>query len=85
MREPSINACATNELLAYLDNLRADIAVTIPWDVLHRWTGASSLAVEHYSQLQSLWNEVWRDTRACRHYTADYTPAKAEPTPSAKF
>lgn len=24
-------------------------------------------------------------THACRHYTADYAPAKAEPTPSAKF
>ncbi|QLQ01663.1 MAG: hypothetical protein HZY77_00985 [Thiobacillus sp.] len=47
------------ELQSALRLLANDIAVSVPWDALHKWAGSNPLAVEHYAQLQGLWNEVW--------------------------
>ena len=47
------------ELQSALRLLANDIAVTVPWDALNQWAGSNPLAVEHYAQLQGLWNEVW--------------------------
>ena len=57
-----MNTCIANELVAYLEGLRTDIAVTIPWELLHRWANATPLAVEHYAQLVRLWCDVWLQT-----------------------
>lgn len=65
-----MNASATHEVLAALSELRASIAVSIPWEVLHRWAGSDPLTVEHYAQIEQLWGRVWQQ--------AD--PASAPPT-----
>ena len=49
----------TADLQSALRLLANDIAVSVPWDALHQWAGSNPLAIEHYTQLQSLWNEVW--------------------------
>ena len=65
-----MNASATHEVLAALNELRASIAVSVPWEVLHRWAGSDPLTVEHYAQIEQLWGRVWQQ--------AD--PASAPPT-----
>ncbi len=54
-----MNTATTHELRFALRLLANDIAVSVPWDALHQWAGSNPLAVEHYAQLQGLWNEVW--------------------------
>lgn len=54
-----MNASATDELLAALNQLRVNIAVTVRWEALHRWAGSDRLTVEHYAQIEKLWGRVW--------------------------
>ncbi len=57
-----MNASETHELRAALHELLASIAVSVPWDALHRWAGALPLTVADYARLQGTWLEVWVDT-----------------------
>lgn len=51
---------AMNELREALELLRTDIAVAIPWGVMHRFANANPLHFEHYAQIERLWHDVWR-------------------------
>lgn len=55
-----MNVSATHEVLVALNELRASIAVSVPWEVLHRWAGSDPLMVEHYAQIEQLWGQVWQ-------------------------
>ncbi len=57
-----MNALAPHELLVALNELQANISVSIPWETLHRWAGALPLSVADYARLQGIWQEVWGDT-----------------------
>ena len=54
---------ATPELLTALRALQTEIAVTIPWDVLHRWANVNPLTVGHYAEIECLWTRVWEESR----------------------
>ena len=62
----------TADLQSALRLLANDIAVSVPWDALHQWAGSNPLAVEHYAQLQGLWNEVWREANRATPAPAVY-------------
>lgn len=67
---------AMNELRAALELLRTDIAVAIPWGVLHRFANTNPLDFEHYAQIEHLWNDVWRQANLlpclCHQIISEY-------------
>ena len=50
-----MNTSPSHELLAALNELQANISVSIPWETLHRWAGALPLSVADYARLQAIW------------------------------
>ena len=57
-----MNEHTLNELCDALSALRADIAIALPWDALHRWFDTVPLDLPHYEQINRQWALVWRQT-----------------------
>ena len=54
-----MNEHTLTELRIALSTLRTDIAISLPWDALHRWFGTTSLAPPHYAEVNRLWSQTW--------------------------
>ena len=54
-----MNEHTLNQLRTSLFALRTDIAVAIPWQTLNSWFVAAPLDLQHYSQINRHWAQVW--------------------------
>ena len=50
-----------NQLRNALSAQRTDIAVAIPWQTLNSWFVAAPLDLQHYSQINRHWAQVWNE------------------------